>query len=112
MPRTVVQKGRRDELPAVSRAQTVIAQRQIFADKPRLIGIKEKLSDENAKVRADQSKQNDPRSLRPTPRRPRRFSTGEAHVSEVIATKIRCRWILVDRALRRRVFRNLKVRAD
>src|ERR1051326_7866513 len=94
MPRAIVKKRGRDKLPAVSGTQALVAQREILANKSRLIGVEEKLGDKNRDVRADQSKKNDSRTPDPTPGGPRRLSAGEVHVPEAIATKIPCRWIL------------------
>src|SRR3954470_4641673 len=95
MPRTVVEKRRGEELPAIGGAQPVIAEREIFADKSRLVGIEEKLGNKNSDVRPDQSEKDDSRPLDPAPGGRRRFSAGKGHVAELIATKNRCRWTCV-----------------
>src|SRR5438067_1791825 len=93
MPRAVMQKSGRNELPAISVVQPAIAQRKILADEPGLVRIEKKLGDKHRDVYADQAQQDDPRPLDPTPRSRRRFPAREAHVPERIPTRIRCRWI-------------------
>src|ERR1700716_3208704 len=65
MPRSIVQKSGGDELPSVSVVQSAIAQCEILADEPGLVGIEEKLRDKHRDVYPDQAQQNDPRPLNP-----------------------------------------------
>src|SRR5947209_11631853 len=81
-----------EKLPAVGRAQSVVAQGEVFADESRLVNVEEKLGHENRDVQSDQAKKNEPGPLDPGLRDRRRFATGEAHVIEGIPTQIRCRW--------------------
>src|ERR1700716_1584903 len=60
MPWPIVQKSGGDELPPVGVVQPAIAQREILADEPGLVGIEEKLRDEDRDIYPDQAQQNDP----------------------------------------------------
>jgi hypothetical protein len=55
MPRPIVQEGGGDELPPVGFVQPMIAQGEILADEPGLVGIEEKLRDKHRDVYADQA---------------------------------------------------------
>ena len=83
VPRPVVQESGGKELPSVGRVNAAIAQSQVFADEPRLIGVEKNLRDKRDDIQPDQAEQNYARALRPAPGERRRFSAGQAHVTRV-----------------------------
>src|SRR5229473_5905269 len=83
IPGTIMQKHGGKKLPCVCVMNATSTDGKKVANKIRIVALEEQLCDKHRDVRADNCQQRDSLLLRPSPRKRRRLSAGEAHTSKL-----------------------------